>query len=66
MVEGKIVHCLQVGEGTPCDGKSKPTMKRSEAAVLEQLPRMIHGANRNGAGLRVEDLFLRVTAMIRP
>jgi hypothetical protein len=32
-------------------------MKRSEAAVLEQLPRMIHGANRNGAGLLVEDLF---------
>ena len=24
LVEGKIVHCLQVGEGTPCDGKSKP------------------------------------------
>jgi endonuclease YncB( thermonuclease family) len=27
MVEGKIVHCLQVGEGTPCDGKSKPTSR---------------------------------------
>jgi endonuclease YncB( thermonuclease family) len=24
LVEGKIVHRLQVGEGTPCDGKSKP------------------------------------------
>jgi endonuclease YncB( thermonuclease family) len=24
MIEGKQVHCLQVGEGTPCDGKSKP------------------------------------------
>ena len=23
MIEGKTVHCLQVGEGTPCDGKSK-------------------------------------------
>lgn len=22
MVEGKQVHCLQVGEGTPCDGRS--------------------------------------------
>lgn len=32
-------------------------MKRSEAAVLEQLPRMIHAANRNGAGLLVEELF---------
>jgi three-Cys-motif partner protein len=32
-------------------------MKRSEAAVLEQLPRMIHAANRNGAALRVEELF---------
>jgi three-Cys-motif partner protein len=32
-------------------------MKRSEAAVLEQLPRMIHTANRDGAGLVVEELF---------
>lgn len=32
-------------------------MKRSEAAVLEQLPRMIHAANRAGTGLVVEDLF---------
>ena len=33
-------------------------MKRSEAAVLEQLPRMIHAANRNGGGgLGVEDFF---------
>ena len=24
MIEGKTVHCLQVGEGTVCDGKSKP------------------------------------------
>lgn len=32
-------------------------MKRSESAVLEQLPRMIHAANRNGAGLVVEELF---------
>ena len=23
MIEGKTFHCLQVGEGTPCDGKSK-------------------------------------------
>lgn len=22
MIEGKQVHCLQVGEGTPCDGRS--------------------------------------------
>jgi endonuclease YncB( thermonuclease family) len=27
MIEGKIVHCVQVGEGTPCDGKSKPTSR---------------------------------------
>jgi endonuclease YncB( thermonuclease family) len=27
MIEGKVVHCLQVGEGTPCDGKSKPTSR---------------------------------------
>jgi endonuclease YncB( thermonuclease family) len=24
LIEGKTVHCLQVGEGTVCDGKSKP------------------------------------------
>jgi endonuclease YncB( thermonuclease family) len=27
MVEGKLVHCLQVGEGTPCDGRSKPNSR---------------------------------------
>jgi endonuclease YncB( thermonuclease family) len=27
MVEGKLVHCLQVGEGTVCDGKSKPNSR---------------------------------------
>jgi endonuclease YncB( thermonuclease family) len=27
MIEGKLVHCLQVGEGTPCDGRSKPTSR---------------------------------------
>jgi three-Cys-motif partner protein len=32
-------------------------MKRSEAAVLQQLPKMIHAANRNGSGLLVEALF---------
>lgn len=33
-------------------------LKRSEAAVLDQLPRMIHAAHRNGgAGLTVEALF---------
>jgi len=32
-------------------------MRHSEAAVLEQLPRMIHAANRDGAGLVVEELF---------
>lgn len=25
MIRGKQVHCLQVGLGTPCDGRSKPT-----------------------------------------
>jgi endonuclease YncB( thermonuclease family) len=25
MIEGKTRHCLQVGEGTACDGRSKPT-----------------------------------------
>ena len=25
LVEGQIVRCLQVGNGTPCDGRSKPT-----------------------------------------
>src|SRR6266404_2167283 len=24
LIEGKTVHCLQVGEGTVCDGSSKP------------------------------------------
>lgn len=23
LIEGKTIHCLQVGEGTPCDGRSK-------------------------------------------
>lgn len=32
-------------------------MRRSEAAVLDQLPRMIHAANQDGAGLAVEALF---------
>lgn len=32
-------------------------MRRSEAAVLEQLPRMIHAASDDGAGLAVETLF---------
>jgi endonuclease YncB( thermonuclease family) len=27
MIEGKTVHCLQVGEGTPCDGRSKPNSR---------------------------------------
>jgi endonuclease YncB( thermonuclease family) len=27
MIEGKTVHCLQVGDGTVCDGKSKPTSR---------------------------------------
>ena len=25
LVEGKVVRCLQVGNGTPCDGRSKST-----------------------------------------
>lgn len=32
-------------------------MTRSEAAILDQLPRMIHTFNRNGEGLAVETLF---------
>jgi three-Cys-motif partner protein len=32
-------------------------LKRSEAAILEQIPRMIHAANRDGEGLLVEALF---------
>ena len=32
-------------------------MKRSEAAVLDQLPPMIHAANRDGGGLSVEAFF---------
>jgi hypothetical protein len=27
LIEAKQVHCLQVGEGTVCDGKSKPTSR---------------------------------------
>ena len=33
MVEGKQVHCLQVGEGTPCDGRSKS--KSRDRAVAQ-------------------------------
>lgn len=32
-------------------------MRRSEAAVLEQLPRMIHSVDQDGEGLAVETLF---------
>jgi endonuclease YncB( thermonuclease family) len=32
MVEGKQVHCLQVGLGTPCDGRSRPVNKRRVVA----------------------------------
>jgi hypothetical protein len=28
MVEGKEVRCIQVGGGTPCDGRSRPTQTR--------------------------------------
>src|SRR5437016_13132033 len=27
MIEGKTVHCLQVGEGTVCDRRSRPTSR---------------------------------------
>jgi endonuclease YncB( thermonuclease family) len=27
LVEGKQVHCLQIGEGTVCDGRSKPASR---------------------------------------
>ncbi|SRR6266702_33199 len=27
LIEGKTVHCLQVGEGTPCDGRSRPNTR---------------------------------------
>jgi endonuclease YncB( thermonuclease family) len=27
MIEDKTLHCLQVGEGTVCDGRSKPTSR---------------------------------------
>lgn len=27
MIEGRTLHCLQVGEGTVCDGRSKPTSR---------------------------------------
>lgn len=33
MIEGKQVHCLQVGEGTPCDGRSRP--KSRDRAVAQ-------------------------------
>ena len=32
MIEGKTVHCLQVGEGTVCDGRYRPTSRRDDAA----------------------------------
>jgi endonuclease YncB( thermonuclease family) len=43
MIEGKQVHWLQVGEGTPCDGKSKPTSRdrssRSASSTSSTSPR---------------------------
>jgi hypothetical protein len=32
IVEGKAVRCIQVGEGTPCDGRSKPTNRERVVA----------------------------------
>jgi endonuclease YncB( thermonuclease family) len=32
LIEGKTVHCLQVGEGTVCDGRSKPHSRDRIAA----------------------------------
>ena len=32
MIEGKTVHCLQVGEGTVCDERSQPTSRDSIVA----------------------------------
>lgn len=37
MIEGKIVHCLQVGEGTVCDGRSKPNNR--DRVVAQKLYR---------------------------
>jgi micrococcal nuclease len=32
IVEGKAIRCVQVGEGTPCDGRSKPTNRERVVA----------------------------------
>lgn len=32
MIEDKQVHCLQVGEGTPCDGRSGPMSRKRVVA----------------------------------
>jgi endonuclease YncB( thermonuclease family) len=32
LIEGKLVHCLQVGDGTVCDGRSKPTSRDRKVA----------------------------------
>ena len=36
MIEGKTVHCLQVGEGTVCDGRSRPTSRDRIVADMPQ------------------------------
>lgn len=28
LIRGKDVQCVQVGEGTPCDGRSRPTSRK--------------------------------------
>jgi endonuclease YncB( thermonuclease family) len=47
MIEGKMVHCLQIGEGTPCDGRSRPNSRDrivaqcflDKADIAEQMTR---------------------------
>src|SRR5260370_16936321 len=39
MIEGKTVHCLQVGEGTVCDGRSQPTSR--SPTVSQSFPHQV-------------------------
>jgi endonuclease YncB( thermonuclease family) len=50
MIAGKNAHCVQVGGGTPCDGRSKPTSYDRVVAQCfvggaDVAPPMIEGGN---------------------
>src|SRR3981189_3537554 len=59
MIEGKTVHCLQVGEGTVCDGKSKPTSQPHRRTTLSRQAGCGRGNGEVRYALRLAEVFGR-------